>query len=64
MTAAITITGHPDCGGATVTVLRLHRCQGCGHRVTVNGVAPVETRRQPWRAPAELLGRHLARKAA
>ena len=60
-----TITVHPECGGGTVTVLGLARCPGskCGHRQTVNGIPPVETRRQPWRAGSELLGRHLARKA-
>lgn len=58
-----TVTEHPDCGGGNVVVLKLYRCPRCGHRVTVNGTAPRQTREQPWRAPAEILGRHLAKQA-
>ena len=32
------------------------RCAYCGHRVGAN---VVETRRQPWRIPAEIVGRFL-----
>jgi len=59
-----TVTEHPDCDGGTALVLKLYRCRGCGHRVTVDGKAPRQTREQPYRAPAELLGRYLAKKAA
>ena len=53
------------CDGARpVVVLGLVRCGSCGHRATVAGVAPRQTRERPWRVPAEILGRHLARKAA
>jgi hypothetical protein len=52
------------CDGAKpVLTLGLLRCDSCGHRSTVNGTAPVETRKQPWRAPAEIIGRRMARKA-
>lgn len=59
-----TVTEHPDCGGGTVVVLGLHRCPGCAHRQEVDGKPLRQTREQPWRVPAELLGRHLAKKAA
>lgn len=69
MTAAATsnvrsVTEHPACGGGSVRVLGLHRCPGCGHRLTVNGTPPRQTREQPYRAPAEILGRRLAKRAA
>jgi hypothetical protein len=73
MTATMTgnvsaITEHPACGGGTVRVRALwevkQRCPGCTHRQTVDDVPPKQTRKEPWRAPAELLGRHLAKKAA
>jgi DNA-directed RNA polymerase subunit RPC12/RpoP len=64
ITAETAITEHPECGGGTVLVLRLYRCPGCGHRVAVNGTPPRQTREQPHRAAAEILGRYLAKKAA
>jgi hypothetical protein len=64
ITAGTAIAEHPACGGGFVLILGLYRCPGCSHRLTVNGTPPRQTREQPWRTPAELLGRHLARKAA
>jgi DNA-directed RNA polymerase subunit RPC12/RpoP len=58
------VTVHPECGGGTVRVLGLYRCPGCGHRVAVNGIPPRQTREQPWRTPAEILGRQLARRTS
>jgi hypothetical protein len=52
------------CEGAEPVVIRgLVRCDICGHRSTVNGIAPVETRRQPWRARVELVDRERAKDA-
>jgi hypothetical protein len=39
------------------------RCTACGHRKITDGLAPVKTRFQPWRIPAEIIGRCQARKA-
>jgi hypothetical protein len=72
MTVAITaepaIAEHPECGGGTVRVRALwevkQRCPVCTHRQAVDGVPPKQTREEPWRTLPELLGRHLARKAA
>lgn len=36
------------------------RCVYCGHRVPVDGVDPIETRRQPWRIPSEMVLRYRA----
>jgi hypothetical protein len=48
--------------GLPVMVRRRYRCSGCGHRLTVNGVAPVQTRRQrPWVWHLELIDRRRAR---
>lgn len=46
-----------------VRVLGLWRCQEDGHRLTVDGIPPRQTREQPWRAVGELLGRRLAKNA-
>ena len=54
---------HPGCGAGVVLIWKLWRCSGCGHRLMVNGILPRQTREQPWRIPAELLGRYLARHA-
>jgi hypothetical protein len=52
------------CDGAEPVVIRgLVRCDICGHRSTVNGIPPVETRRQPWRARVELIDRERAKDA-
>jgi hypothetical protein len=64
ITAETAITEHPECGGGFILVLGLYRCDACGHRLTVNGTPPRQTREQPYRAPAEILGRYLAKKAA
>ena len=48
------------CCGAPI---RRGRCATCGHRVPVNGKAPVQTRYQPWRWPVEHLARWRARRA-
>lgn len=41
-----------------------NRCTACGHRKTINGVAPVQTREQPvWTWPIELIDRARARYA-
>lgn len=62
--AAPAITEHTECGGGLVLVLGLYRCPVCRHRLTIDGASPRQTREQPYRAPAELLGRYLAKKAA
>jgi DNA-directed RNA polymerase subunit RPC12/RpoP len=39
------------------------RCTGCGHRVTVGGRVPVQTRyRPPWMWPVELVNRFRAKR--
>jgi DNA-directed RNA polymerase subunit RPC12/RpoP len=49
--------------GLPVMVRRKYRCAGCGHRLTVNGVAPVQTRRQrPWVWHIELIDRRTAKR--
>ena len=48
--------------GLPVMVRRRYRCGGCGHRLTVNGRAPVQTRRlPPWTWHLELIDRHRAK---
>lgn len=37
------------------------RCTACGHRRPHRGRTPIPTRYQPWRIPAELAGRAMAR---
>lgn len=41
-----------------------HRCANCGHRLTVNGERPKQTRELPVRQwPLEIIDRRRARKA-
>lgn len=54
------VTPHLDHDGSITLIRGKWRCTGCGHRLTVLGVPPIETRRQPWRAPAELIDRYRA----
>jgi len=60
-TEAAGVTVHAGHGPAVV-IGSEPRCTGCGHRLTVNGRPPVQTRELPastW--PAELIGRRRAR---
>jgi len=35
-------------------------CTYCGHRIPTNGVPIIETRKQPWRIPSEMITRFRA----
>lgn len=54
------VTWHSPVGMALVR--GKWRCRGCGHRLTVNGIPPVESRRMPpWTWHLELIDRRRAR---
>ncbi len=56
---------HPRCSpNAAVTVRGKRRCNGCGHRLTVNGIRPIASRRLPVRTwHLELIDRSRAKRS-
>lgn len=58
------ITLHPH-GGFAVNARGKWRCSSCGHRLTVDGIAPRATRwTPPWRWHLELIDREVAKALA